>query len=184
MHNSAKSQITNQDNLAVTIRFANGSVGVIIYAAGGNRLLSKERIEIFGEGKIFVIDDFRTAEVYENGSRRRIKMPGKGHREEVECFINAIRLGLPAPVSFESICYTRRGQRFELLIRYKQGLLKTLGFLKMFAFCPANAESWVKKVNGDFSAEQLAAQARRFRRKTPRETRAIIQELVSSLLLL
>jgi polar amino acid transport system substrate-binding protein len=96
----------NQDNVAITIRFNDGSVGVISYLACGDRLLSKERVEIFGGGRTFIIDDFQSGAAFAGGSCRRIKDAGKGHKEEVEKFVECVRTGGPSPISFESIHYT------------------------------------------------------------------------------
>lgn len=95
-----------RDNVVITIGFDNGSVGVITYLANGDKLLSKERIEIFGGGKSVVIDDFRTGEIYSGGRCRKLKMPGKGHNEEVAVFLRSVRDGLPSPIPFESLQYT------------------------------------------------------------------------------
>jgi len=59
-----------------------------------------------GAGKTVVIDDFRSAEIYSGGRCRKLKLPGKGHSEEVDLFIRSIREGLPSPISFESLHYT------------------------------------------------------------------------------
>lgn len=103
---SANTKMKNQDNVAITIRFSNGSIGLITYLACGDNLLSKERIEIFGGGKSFIIHDFKTGESYTKGVCQKIKKPGKGYEEEVQLFIKSIREGLPSPISFESIFYT------------------------------------------------------------------------------
>jgi predicted dehydrogenase len=96
----------DQDNVVISLRFQNGSVGQIGYVACGGRLLSKERIEIFGGGQSFVIDDFRLGEHYAAGSRRTLKLSSKGHQEEVEAFLGAIREGQPSPVPLESLVLT------------------------------------------------------------------------------
>jgi predicted dehydrogenase len=102
----ANAKMDPRDNIAITIGFDNGSVGVITYIANGDKLLGKERIEIFGAGKTVIIDDFRSAEIYSGGRCRKLKLPGKGHNEEVDLFIRSIREGLPAPIPFESLHYT------------------------------------------------------------------------------
>lgn len=103
---SPNSKMKNQDNVAITIGFGDGSVGLITYLACGDRLLPKERIEIFGGGKSFIIHDFRSAESFVNGRRKKIKEPGKGHKEEMELFIRSIREGRPSPIPLESILFT------------------------------------------------------------------------------
>jgi polar amino acid transport system substrate-binding protein len=99
-------QVPDQDNISVSLRFQNGSVGQITYLACGDKLLSKERIEIFGGGQSFIIDDFRVGEHYTGGSRRTLKTSGKGHREEVEAFLLAIRQGHSSPIPLESLTLT------------------------------------------------------------------------------
>jgi len=99
-------QMPDQDNLSVSLRFHNGSVGQITYMACGDKLLSKERIEIFGGGQSFVIDDFKFGEHYAGGSRYALKIAGKGHSEEVEAFLTSIRKGNPSPIPYDSLALT------------------------------------------------------------------------------
>ena len=97
---------TNEDNISITIKFKNGSIGNIIYLANGDKSLPKEKIEIFGGGKIGIINDFRSGEIYQNNKHIKIKSTGKGHYEEIENFMNSVKNNTLAPISFESICYT------------------------------------------------------------------------------
>jgi polar amino acid transport system substrate-binding protein len=99
-------QMPDQDNVIISLRFQNGSVGQVSYLACGDKVLSKERIEIFGGGQSFIIDDFRLGEHYAGGSRRRLRMPGKGHQEEVAEFLRAIREGRPSPIPLDSLTLT------------------------------------------------------------------------------
>jgi predicted dehydrogenase/threonine dehydrogenase-like Zn-dependent dehydrogenase len=99
-------QMPDQDNVIISLRFRNGSVGQISYLACGDKLLSKERIEIFGGGQSFIIDDFKAGEHYAGGSRHAIKTAGKGHQQEVDAFLSCIREGKPSPISLESLALT------------------------------------------------------------------------------
>lgn len=114
-------QMPDQDNVAISLRFQNGSVGQIIYVASGNKMLNKERIEIFGGGQSFIIDDFRSGEHYSARSRRRIKLPGKGHQQEVEAFLRAIQEGKPSPIALESLVLTTTAT-FAILDSLRTGL--------------------------------------------------------------
>jgi predicted dehydrogenase len=93
------------DQSFITMRHANGSVSNVAYLAGGDKGFAKERVEVFGGGKVAVIDDFRLAEAYSGGKRRRLwkGAQDKGHSAELRLFIDAIRLGTPAPISWEEI---------------------------------------------------------------------------------
>lgn len=103
---AGNAKMPDQDNVAITLKFANGSVGQITYVACGDKLLAKERLEVFGGGQSFIIDDFRVGEHYANGVRRKLRMPGKGHEEEIETFLQAVREGLPSPIPLTSLAQT------------------------------------------------------------------------------
>ena len=51
-------QATDADSVMITLRFADGSNASIAYLAEGDRALAKERVEIFGGGRSFVLEDF------------------------------------------------------------------------------------------------------------------------------
>ena len=111
----------NQDNVAITVAFRNGSVGLITYLACGDRLLAKERIEVFGGERSVVINDFRTAEFYSGGKLKKVKRPGKGHKEEIERFIASIREGRPSPIPLGSLLLTTAAA-FRVLDSLRTGL--------------------------------------------------------------
>jgi polar amino acid transport system substrate-binding protein len=94
----------------ITLRFSDGSNGQIAYLAEGDRALPKERIEIFGGGKTFVIEDFRAAALYEGGRERRMKLRAqdKGQAEEVRALCAMVREGAPAPIALQDLAATTR----------------------------------------------------------------------------
>ena len=57
------------DNVLVSLRFGNGSEGTISYLANGDRVFSKERIEVFGGGSTAVLEDFRRLELVRGGRK-------------------------------------------------------------------------------------------------------------------
>jgi polar amino acid transport system substrate-binding protein len=96
---SAKSpKIVDADSVFMTLRFADGSSGVIAYLSEGDKSLGKERIEIFGGGKTFVVDDFR------KGNREQ----DKGQRTQIKRVCAAILEGGPAPISLDELAATTR----------------------------------------------------------------------------
>jgi predicted dehydrogenase/threonine dehydrogenase-like Zn-dependent dehydrogenase len=125
-------QMPDQDNVVIALRFRNGSVGQISYIACGDKLLSKERIEIFGGGQSFVIDDFKLGEHYASGSRRKIKLPGKGHLEEVDAFLQAICEGKPSPISLDSLVLTSLST-FAILDALRTGLPQAVSLKQSYA---------------------------------------------------
>lgn len=90
------------DNVCATIRFADGSTGTVLYFANGDPSLPKERIEVSGNGRSAVIDDFREAVLYEDRKARRIRLSrqDKGHSGELAAFISLIKDGTPTVLPF------------------------------------------------------------------------------------
>ncbi|MCX7975233.1 MAG: bi-domain-containing oxidoreductase [Candidatus Aminicenantes bacterium] len=103
---SQNKKVPAHDNLVVTIYLLDGSIGVITYTSCGSLKLEKERVEIYGGGNTFVINDFKEAINYGPDRVKKFKKPGKGHKEEIEQFISSVEKGLSSPISFESIYYT------------------------------------------------------------------------------
>jgi predicted dehydrogenase/threonine dehydrogenase-like Zn-dependent dehydrogenase len=122
---SDNDRVKNDDNVLITIRFQNGSVGTITYTAGGDKAMAKERVELFGGGRAGIIHDFRSGEIFYNNKAKTLKLDGKGHRQEVEAFLNAAKSGGPSPISFESIYYTTLAS-FKILDSLSSGLPQAL----------------------------------------------------------
>jgi polar amino acid transport system substrate-binding protein len=95
---SAKSpKIVDADSVFITLRFADGSNGAVAYLSEGDKSLPKERIELFGAGKSFVLDDFR------NG-----KTQDKGQGPQIKRICESVLAGGPPPISVEELAATTR----------------------------------------------------------------------------
>lgn len=103
---SSNDKLTPADNIAIIIKFNDGSVGNLTYLANGDKGLPKESIEVFCGGKTAFINDFRDGIIYKGGKIVKLKSNGKGHKEEVERFIQALKDGQDSPIPFRSICLT------------------------------------------------------------------------------
>lgn len=113
---------SQSDNIAITIRFSNGSVGVISYLANGDSALPKERIEIFSGGKTAVIDNFKALETYQGGTRKVHETASveKGHEAEVEEFVSSVHLAKDL-IPFHSLVATTRAT-FKIIESLESGL--------------------------------------------------------------
>ena len=108
---SAKSnKIVDADSVFITLRFADGSNGVVAYLSEGDKGLAKERVEIFGAGKTFVLDDFRRATLYKDGREEQItlKAQDKGQQAEVRQVCASVLEGGPPPIALDELAATTR----------------------------------------------------------------------------
>jgi len=101
------------DNVMITLQFENGSIGTISYLSNGDVTYGKERVEIFGDGAVALIDDFKRVEISCKGKRQKfggnlLTGQKKGHREELAAFVEAIRAAKPLPISFEESVTTTK----------------------------------------------------------------------------
>jgi hypothetical protein len=74
--------------------------------ANGDKAMPKEHLEIFGGNVSFTINDFKSGTLYRDNRETKIANQGKGHKQEVEAFLAAVKDGTPAPIEFESLYLT------------------------------------------------------------------------------
>lgn len=93
------------DQCILTFGFSDGSVGSIVYAAGGDTALPKERFEAFGGGGSLVLDDFVVTECYRGGQRKRFRSGkrDKGFAQEMRAFASEVRVGGAPSMSWAEI---------------------------------------------------------------------------------
>ena len=92
------------DQAFITLRHANGSTSCVAYLAGGDKAFPKERIEVFGGGRICVIDDFRALTRVAGGrSKRQSSRQDKGHQAEVVAFADALTGAGPVPIPWDQL---------------------------------------------------------------------------------
>ena len=88
----------NNDNIAISFKLADGSVGTLIYSASGDKAYSREALEIFFDGKTIASKDFRISEFHQNGKTDTFKTRSQemGYAEELKHFVDCIS-GQAAP---------------------------------------------------------------------------------------
>jgi len=99
-----------EDNAVVTLGFADGSLGSIHYLANGHRAFPKERVEVFCDGRILQLDNFRHLRGWGWPGFNGLKLwrQDKGNRNCAEAFVRAVASGGPAPVPFEELVEVTR----------------------------------------------------------------------------
>ncbi|CCQ72028.1 bi-domain-containing oxidoreductase [Magnetospira sp. QH-2] len=114
------------DDLAISLRFGDGSLANITYTAQGDTAFSKELYEGFAGGRVVVLDNFRKLTTVADGkATNQTCNQDKGFRQSMEAFVQAVAGGGGAPInegelidsSLATIAITeslRSGSRIEL----------------------------------------------------------------------
>jgi predicted dehydrogenase/threonine dehydrogenase-like Zn-dependent dehydrogenase len=120
---TSNQDVNSEDSVFITLRLADGSNGSIAYLAEGDRALPKERIEIFGSGKSFVLDDFRSGSAWHNGreTKTKLRAQDKGQKDEIRAVCAMVRDGGRAPIALNDLATTTRAT-FRILESLRTGL--------------------------------------------------------------
>ncbi len=120
-------EAVDEDNVFVTLRFADGSNGSIAYLSEGDKAMPKERVEIFGGGKSFVLDDFRNASGYTGGREESTKprQQDKGQADEARAVCEMVLTGGGALIELDDLAATTRAT-FRMLESLRTGLAVSL----------------------------------------------------------
>jgi predicted dehydrogenase/threonine dehydrogenase-like Zn-dependent dehydrogenase len=101
--------ILSDDNLVVMMRYEDGSVANLIYTALGSRDFGKEYLEVFCDGNVLVLDDYRSLKIFgANIKGWRASQAEKGHFEELRAFGNFLLGESNAPISLTDMANTTK----------------------------------------------------------------------------
>jgi polar amino acid transport system substrate-binding protein len=103
-------KVVDADSVFITLKFSDGSNGSIAYLSEGDKALPKERVEIFGAGSAFVLDDFRSASSFKDGRENQVQLKAqdKGQLNQVKNVCESVLSGGAAPISLEELVSTTR----------------------------------------------------------------------------
>ena len=93
------------DKMSITVSFADGSVGSLHYFANGHKSYPKETMELFCDGKVLQLDNFRKLRGFGWGNFKQMNLwrQDKGHRSEYGRFIERVASGGEALIPFGEI---------------------------------------------------------------------------------
>lgn len=95
------------DTVNITVMFNRGSIGTLSYLANGDTSLPKEYVEVFCDGKIAVLNDFKELRTINTGRTKVEKRgPDKGQKSELQALADTVIKGTSMPISFESLVAT------------------------------------------------------------------------------
>ena len=95
----------SSDTLSVTLRFNDGSMGLVHYFANGSKAFPKERLEVFAGGQVLQLDNFRRLTGFGWPGFKSMKAwrQDKGQRDCAAAFVAAIRTGGVSPIPLEQL---------------------------------------------------------------------------------
>ena len=101
---------TTRDTVTMQLRFADGSIGTIHYFANGSKSFPKERLEVFAEGRVLQLDNFRrlTGYGWPGFGKMNLWRQDKGQQACAKAFAAAIGEGGPTPIPFDELMEVSR----------------------------------------------------------------------------
>lgn len=95
MMGAAAGVAVRQDKMTIQLAFEDGSTGVVHYLANGSKRYPKERVEVFSEGRVLALDNFKALKGYDwaMGAHKRLWRQDKGHNAEVAAFVERVTQG-------------------------------------------------------------------------------------------
>ncbi len=96
------------DNGSILLKYKNGTNGVINYFANGHKAYSKERIEIYAQGRTMIIDNFRKSKYYGFKKSGLSMSQDKGHNNQFKLFLENLQKNGKPTIPFEQVVNTSR----------------------------------------------------------------------------
>jgi predicted dehydrogenase/threonine dehydrogenase-like Zn-dependent dehydrogenase len=88
-----------RDNFVATLGFEDGSIATLTYTALGSNEFPKEQMEIFSDGKVLMLDDYKQLRIHgSNAKGVTSKLTDKGHKRELEAFAETLEKGGEWPI--------------------------------------------------------------------------------------
>lgn len=99
-----------EDKVSITLSFEDGSFGTIHYLSNGGSVFPKERIEVFCDNAVLQMDNYRVLKGYGWNGFKKMKLmkQDKGQRACAKAFIEAVREGQDAPITYEEVMESSR----------------------------------------------------------------------------
>ena len=95
----------NSDNVSILLKYKNGSQGTVNYWANGNKAYSKERIEVFAQGKNMIMDNYKSLQGFgtKTFTRKSSLRLDKGHLEQFKLYNEFLQQGGMPLIPFEEL---------------------------------------------------------------------------------
>ncbi len=109
-HQVARMDSNTNDSVSISLKFEDGSMGVLHYLANGSKAFPKERLEVFAAGRVLQLDNFRKLQGFGWPSFTKMNLwrQDKGQKACAAAFVQAIRTGGPVPIALDEILEVAR----------------------------------------------------------------------------
>jgi predicted dehydrogenase len=99
-----------EDKASISLEFGDGSIGSIHYFANGAKEFPKERLEVFCNGAVLVLDNFvrLTGYGWRGFRNQRLLRQDKGQAACIASFIDAVREGRSSPIPLDELIEVSR----------------------------------------------------------------------------
>ena len=89
-----------RDSAVIAMTFDDGSIATISYLSNGNSKVPRERLEVFSQGRVARLENFRrlTGAGFRDLTPARLARQDTGHAAAVAAFLTAIREGAASPI--------------------------------------------------------------------------------------
>lgn len=93
------------DMMTINLEFADGSIGSLNYLANGHKGFPKECLEVFSEGRVLRLNNYRelTGVGFSNFARQRTWHQDKGHARQFAEFVTLVEKGGPPLISLADL---------------------------------------------------------------------------------
>ena len=111
----------NTDNASILVKMENGSTGVVNYFANGAKSYPKERLEVYSQEKVFIMDNFTKTSGFglKEFSKLKTKLD-KGHKTQFNQIVEKIKQGSVELIPYEELINVTKAS-FAAIESLKQG---------------------------------------------------------------
>lgn len=94
-----------KDSVSISLKFEDGSMGVVHYLANGSKSFPKERLEVFAAGRVLQLDNFRKLQGFgwPGFTKMNFWRQDKGQKACAAAFVQAVTSGGPSPIPLDEI---------------------------------------------------------------------------------
>ena len=101
----ARMDAATADTASITLRFADGSIGTVLYLANGSKAFPKERLEVFAAGRVLQLDNFRrlTGFGWPGFTKMNLWRQDKGQAACAAAFVQALQGRRASPIPLDEL---------------------------------------------------------------------------------